>query len=218
MLKNAPLDLKTLVLLQFTRKLVISKNPMVFLIEQEKKTPKTKKEKFIENVKKKIPQNISKPVEINFAKPIMQTQMRAPRPPKTLKIPQPKLPPQFAYLRPQPNKQIQLNLGNLNPMINDPSIKIIQVTGADQPVIVKGKMGTMPTATTLSLQEINSILQEFSKKSKIPIGKGTTKIIIGNLSLSALVSQGTASFTIEKIPLAPPRPARQIKKRPILRR
>ena len=54
MLENSSLELKTLVLLDFTKRLIISKNPLVFLIKP--KLPKTKSQEFIEKVKKKIPE------------------------------------------------------------------------------------------------------------------------------------------------------------------
>ena len=60
MLENSSVELKTLVLLDFTKRLIISKNPMEFLIKQE--PPKTKSHEFVEKVKQRIPEEIKKEI------------------------------------------------------------------------------------------------------------------------------------------------------------
>ena len=124
----------------------------------------------------------------------------------SLRIPEMRLPPQFAYLKPgEPRQNANIDLGKLNDLIYDPAVKIIEVNGENQQTIVKGSMGTQPTNIILTKEEIDQILQKFSKASKIPIGEGTNKIILGNLSLSAIISrEAGARFIITKMPLAPP--------------
>ena len=204
MLENSSVELKTLVLLNFTKRLIISKNPMgFFLVKQE--LPKTKKEEFVEKIKK-IGNFESLSENFGQEKIKIQTQRKISlqRPIQTapiLKIPETRLPPQFAYLRPYATNEIDLDLGELNPFLADSAVNVIESNGPDKAVIVKGGMGTKPTNVILSEQEINNIIQIFSKKSKIPAGEGFTKIVLGKYVLSAVVSKETGSkFIITKLP------------------
>ena len=204
MLENSSVELKTLVLLNFTKRLIISKNPMgFFLVKQE--LPKTKKEEFVEKIKK-IGNFESLSENFGQEKIKIQTQRKISlqRPIQTapiLKIPETRLPPQFAYLRPYATNEIDLDLGELNPFLVDSAVNVIESNGPDKAVIVKGGMGTKPTNVILSEQEINNIIQIFSKKSKIPAGEGFTKIVLGKYVLSAIVSKETGSkFIITKLP------------------
>ncbi len=196
MLENSSVELKTLVLLNFTKRLIISKNPMEFLVRQE--PPKTKRDEFAEEVKKKIPEEIKMGT---FFKPITKSfEISRQKSQPILKIPETRLPPQFAYLRPYATNEIDLDLGELNPFLADPAVNVIESNGPDKAVIVKGRMGTKPTNIILSEQGINQIIQIFSKKSKIPAGEGFTKIVLGNYVLSAIVSKETGSkFIITKL-------------------
>jgi len=198
MLENLPEELQTLILLQFTEKLVIGTSPTIFLKEMNK--PKTKSEKFKATVKSKIPNLVEKiPQPRTFAPPQMA-------PPPSIRVPEMRLPPQFAYLRPNATTAVKLDLGKLNPLLDDPAISVIESNGPNQYTIVRGRMGTKPTQIVLTKEEIDQILQTFSKKSKIPIGEGVTKIVLGNLSLSAIISPEGSRFSIKKIPPVPPSP------------
>ncbi|MBI2003958.1 hypothetical protein HYS72_00650 [Candidatus Pacearchaeota archaeon] len=199
MLENSSVELKTLVLLDFTKRLIISKNPMEFLVRQE--LPKTKRDEFAEKINKKIPEEIK--AGTFFQPPTKSFEISRQKSQPILKIPETKLPPQFAYLRPYATNEIDLNLGGLNPFLTDPAVNVIESNGPDKAVLVKGRMGAKPTNIILSEQEINQIIQIFSKKSKIPAGEGFTKIVLGNYVLSAIVSKETGSkFIITKLPPA----------------
>ena len=222
MLENSSVELKTLVLLEFTKRLIISKNPMEFLIREKRELPKTKKEnkfldneKFIEKIKahqsyplgkNKISDSegvfsgeieIQRPRQIPIQRPLQNTQI--------LRVPETRLPPQFAHLRPYATNEIDLDLGELNALLADNAVNVIESNGPDKAVIVKGGMGTKPTNIILSEQGINQIIQIFSKKSKIPAGEGAVKIALGRYILSAIVSEEAGSrFIITKLPSAPP--------------
>lgn len=200
MLENSSLELKTLVLLEFTKRLIISKNPMEFLIKQE--SPMTKSRDFAEKVKQKIPEDIKKET---YFKPLTKSfEISRQKSQPILKIPETRLPPQFAYLRPYAVTETQLDLGELNPLLADNNVKVIESNGADKAVIVRGTMGTKPTNIILTEQEINEIIQNFSKKSKIPAGEGAVKIALGQYELSAIISEEYGSrFLIKKIPSVP---------------
>ena len=103
MLENASVELKTLVLLEFTKRLIISKNPMEFLVKQE--LSKTKRDEFIDKIKEKTRSFQLSSENFGQEKIGIQTQRKISmqRPIQTapiLKIPETRLPPQFAYLRP----------------------------------------------------------------------------------------------------------------------
>ena len=206
MLENASVELKTLVLLEFTKRLIISKNPMEFLVKQE--LSKTKRDEFIDKVKEKTRSFQLSSENFGQEKIGIQTQRKISmqRPIQTapiLKIPETRLPPQFAYLRPYATNEIDLDLGGLNPFLADSAVNVIESNGPGKAVIVKGGMGTKPTNVILSEQEINQIIQIFSKKSKIPAGEGAVKIVLGRYILSAIISEEAGSrFIIQKLPSA----------------
>lgn len=199
MLDNSSVELKTLVLLEFTKRLVIAKNPMEFLVKPE---IKTKRVEFLERVKTKIPEITEK-----FPEPIqMQRQTRRVpvRVAPVLRMPETRLPPQFAYLRPTATTETEIRLEKLDPLLYDPAVSVIESHGPDQAIIVRGSMGTKPTDIFLSKDEITQIIQEFSKKAKIPAGEGAVKIALGRYILSAIISEEAGSrFIIQKLPPEP---------------
>jgi hypothetical protein len=114
-------------------------------------------------------------------------------------IPEPRLPPHIQYLKPTPvNKYIEL--GKLGPMINDPMVKIIECYGPDQNIGVKGGMGERKTGIILNKDEIDKVIDKFSKETKIPVQEGIFKVVSGRLILLAVISGVTGTkFTITKM-------------------
>lgn len=116
-----------------------------------------------------------------------------------LTIPDVNLPPRFDYLRPVP-KEMSVDLKKLNPLIKDMNVRIIECEGAEQNVIVKGKMGEKKTPIVLNNDEINDIVNIFSKETKIPLHEGVYKVVLGNLIFLAIVSEVIGSkFIIRKM-------------------
>lgn len=116
-----------------------------------------------------------------------------------LKIPEPKLPVEFQYLRPIPTRK-EIDLGKLNPLINDPAVQIIECEGPDKPIIVSGAMGRKPTPIILSNEDIEDIISKFSSASKIPVDVGVFKVVVGRLIFSAIISDVVPSrFIIRKM-------------------
>ncbi len=142
-----------------------------------------------------VPPKIKAP---QMQKPIPQQSMPRRRP-NLMPIPNYPLPPGLQYLQPYPT-QAQVNLGKLNPLIQDPAVRNIECNGPGEPVIVKGAMGMKPTKIILSDNDIKSTIQAFSEAAKIPVDEGVYKIIAGNLILSAIVSEVISSkFIINKM-------------------
>ncbi len=172
------------------------------------------KEEFAQAATKPLVQ--SKRKEISELKQQEKPQLRQPSPQfynpqqmavsslPQIKIPEPKLPPNFEYLRPSPTNE-EINLKKLNPLLKDNFVKTIECVGPDQNIIVTGAMGRKPTAIKLSKQEILDVLETFAIKAKIPLSKGAFKIAFGNLILSAITSEVVGSkFLIKKMEMARP--------------
>jgi len=116
-----------------------------------------------------------------------------------LNIPEPRLPEHLQYIRPIPEEAL-IELGKIIPLIKDPAIRIIECDGPDEKIIVKGAIGVKPTAIILREDEIKEIIEEFSKKSKIPVHDGIYRVAVGRLVLSAIVSTVIPpKFIIEKM-------------------
>jgi hypothetical protein len=114
-------------------------------------------------------------------------------------IPDSKLPPHIQYLKPVPiNKDI--DLAKLNPLINDSIVRAIECYGPGENIVVKGGMGVKKTAIILEKEEIDNIIQRFSKETKIPVQEGVFKVAAGRLILTAIISEIVGSkFLIKKI-------------------
>lgn len=117
-----------------------------------------------------------------------------------LSIPEIRLPPHLTYLRPIPtSEQKNLDLMKLNPLVKDPSVKLI-IGNSEANVVVSGKMGTKPTKIFLTKEDVSRIIKTFSDASKIPISEGVYKVVVGNLIFSAVFSEIAGSrFIIRKM-------------------
>lgn len=121
-------------------------------------------------------------------------------------IPEPKLPSHLEYLQPIPTAGVEIDLFKLNPLIQDVAVRIIEVN-PDERVIVSGTMGTMPVNIILDKEDIDRVINKFSEASKIPISEGIYKIVVGNLVLSAIMSETISSKFIIKKMLVPKGPS-----------
>lgn len=127
------------------------------------------------------------------------------RPPPTLRIPETPLPPRLQYIKPSPTS-INLDLGRLGTLMQNPTITSIECNGPEEHIILRGQKGMQTSNIILDEQEINQILENFSKATKIPLHEGVMKIAAGNLILSAIVSDVIGSkFIIKKMIQSPQR-------------
>lgn len=117
-----------------------------------------------------------------------------------LRIQEIPLPATVSYLKPIPTNE-EIDLKNLNTLIQDPLVKVIECNGPNENIFVGGIMGRKPTTTKLSQNEIEEILGKFAAASKIPVHEGLFKAAIGNLVISAVISEiAGIKFVIRKIP------------------
>jgi hypothetical protein len=114
-------------------------------------------------------------------------------------IPDSRFPPHIQYVKPTPiNKEI--DLGKLNAFVNDSRVMVIECYGPEENLTVKGGMGVKKTGIVLTKEEIDDIIQRFSKESKIPVQEGIFKVVVGKLILTAIISETVGSkFVIKKV-------------------
>lgn len=136
------------------------------------------------------------------SEPFIPTKVQIRKPaglPPMLRIPEPPLPETVSYIRPVPTSEV-IDLGRLNILVNDPLIKIIECNGADKNIVVMGIMGRKSTPLRLDKEEMSQVLERFSAAAKIPVNEGLFKAAVGNLVISAVVSEIVGiQFIIRKI-------------------
>lgn len=222
---------RTLVLLELTRRMVLYSSPETYIKKLEKErnkkyetdedvyTPKPDQENS-QGSKKQDLSNKEKSNQESLDKNKLKDMERgnsqkAPKPkPKkvptrkepsnkegSLKAPEPKLPAQFSHLKPD-NKNIDLDLGKINPLLKDSAVKVIECPGPNEKIMVKGDMGEKPTNIMVSQEEINEIIETFSDKAGIPVEQGTTQLVLGKFQMTVIKPEGEGNkrFIIKKLP------------------
>jgi len=165
---------------------ILEKKPTPIFTREVKEIQIPPKEQAKKPIEKPLP---PKPPVRQFTKPL----------PKPLFIPEPKLPEHLEYLKPIPTPGVEIDLFKINPLIKDPAVRIIEAN-PEEKVIVIGTMGTRPTDIILSREDIDRIINTFSEVSKIPTTEGIYRVVVGNLILSAIISETIGSrFTIKKM-------------------
>jgi len=193
-------NLKKLVLLEFTKELIKNSNKLVFY-QTRTEVNKKKKEEL-----KTIEKSRSLVESIGKLKIFPQSVQKQQIPLRVLRIPTTRLPPNLQYLKPYPTN-IKLDLGKLNPLVNDPGVDAIECNKKDEELLVSGRFGIKKTGIILTEEEIVEIIDKFSKAAKIPYEEGIFDVAVGNLEFSAIYSEILGSkFIIRKLTF--PQPAR----------
>jgi hypothetical protein len=195
---------KNLFLLTFTQELI--KNSGGYMIRLNKileKAQSPEEERVKEIIKSKhvkedlVPRTkeMNEPFHFRSKKPAVFSGKRK----RVLRIPEQRLPPQFSYLKPTASNA-EIDLGKLNPLIQDPVVNEIECNGPGEKIYVRGSMGHKPTAITLSKEEIREVIDKFSQESKIPVQDGVYNVAVGKLNFHAIVSETVGSkFIIKKL-------------------
>ncbi len=133
---------------------------------------------------KKLRRSISE----SLAKPI---------PPKT----PPQLQPSMGTVQPEAQPRPEdLELGKLASFLKDQSIQSIECPGPGRNLLLKryGKINT--TKVTLNQVEITNIINNFAQQARIPVVGGILKAAVGDLVISAVISDFVGSrFILNKI-------------------
>jgi len=192
-------DFKKFFLIKFTEELIkhsekIELRKLEGIIEKKERKRNAPRREFV-----KTELGITIPLEKIPARQIRRTARVREIAKPSLFIPEPKLPEHLEYLKPMPTPGVEIDLWKLNPLIKDPAVRIIEVN-PDEKVLVTGAMGTRPANIILNKEDIDRVLNEFSKVSKIPVEEGVYRIVVGNLILSAVISEVIGSkFMIRKM-------------------
>ncbi|MCL5018515.1 MAG: hypothetical protein M1416_01975 [Candidatus Pacearchaeota archaeon] len=204
-------DFKKIFLIKFTEQLIrnsekidIRKLQGIIAQKEKKKFKKLSEKDFVKIEKLGIKLPIERFPSRQARRMPMVREMAKP----TLFIPESKLPEHLEYLKPMPTAGVEIDLWKLNPLIKDRAVRVIEVN-PDEKVVVTGAMGTKTTDIILNKEDINRVINEFAKISKIPIEEGVYRVVVGNLILSAVISEVIGSkFIIRKmiIPAKPKQP------------
>ncbi|MBX4196196.1 hypothetical protein KW805_01255 [Candidatus Pacearchaeota archaeon] len=137
-----------------------------------------------------------RPMPMQHPSPFMPPRVIPPQ------LKQPQLPPPLpAY---QPSEETAhatetLGLTKLSQFLADSGVMMIECAGPDKAVVVTKGGVFQTTSTTLNVEEIDSIMKEISEKTKIPIVPGIFKAALGNLLITAVVSEFVGTrFIIQK--------------------
>lgn len=94
-----------------------------------------------------------------------------------------------------------IGLDKITPIILDPSVVSIECPGPDKPLLVNQQGRINATNIILKSEDIDNVMKEISTKTKIPLMNGMFKAALGNVIITALISEflGTR-FVIQKMP------------------
>ena len=180
---------KELFLLAFTRELIINSagGEIIELESEEIKEDKQKKEVIKQAI---APKKQFKPLP----KPFRMQSL-----PRRLIIPVERFPQRLAYIRPAPAMN-EVDVGKLNKILADPVVQTIECHGPDTEVIIRDP-SLKKTDIKLTKEEINTIVENFAKKAKIPSVQGVFRVAVGRLIFSAIISDVVGTkFIIKKMP------------------
>jgi len=124
--------------------------------------------------------------------------------PKPLETQPGKKPPALLQQKPSPPTQgvpqQSINLGKITQFLLDPSVLSIECPGPGKNVLVN-RAGVIQTApTVLTKEEIETLMNEISEKTRIPLISGLFKAAFQDLILTAVVSEFVGTrFMIQKM-------------------
>lgn len=212
---------RILFLKEFTRELILnsSENPKNLALENETKKffseiasvfgEKIKNEESFENLNLQITENEQKPripvVQIPRVVPrniFRETIRRNFVPQNNNKISSDfKLSIMSSSKSNEKNEQeiVEIDYGKLTGLIEDKKIEAIECPGAGKNILVKIRGSKNSTAIALNSNEIKSLLEQFSRQARIPLIGSTFKAYIGNILVTAVMSETGTRFILTKI-------------------
>lgn len=194
-------NIATLFLRNFTKELIINSAVSSKGISEEKEKPGKE-----ESEQPKLTQPIeSSKQEFKVSRfgtiPVEQRSIRVQSPvAKPIKAP-PRASTESRFQRQiEPIPETRFGFEKLSMFMRDPSITGIECQGPGKPLII-GKMGRKElTKITLTEKEIRGIIERFAEEARIPVIKGLFKAIIGDLMMTAVVSEIAGSrFIITRV-------------------
>ncbi|MBU0467198.1 MAG: hypothetical protein KJ718_06315 [Nanoarchaeota archaeon] len=131
------------------------------------------------------------PILHPFQEPRGQIQKKAP-------IPLPKTMPQ-AKSKKQPQKPETINLGKIAQVLLDPAVFSVECPGPGKNILVNRGGRIQASSLALAPEEIQTIMENFSEKTRIPLISGVFKAAYKDLIATAVVSDFVGTrFMIQK--------------------
>jgi hypothetical protein len=93
---------------------------------------------------------------------------------------------------------LEVDFGKIIFLVRDPLVTYIDCQGENKDIIIRKAGRVFKTQLTLNKQEIDSIIQSFSDKARIPLMEGMLKARFNNLEIAAVISQTSSSFILRK--------------------
>lgn len=105
----------------------------------------------------------------------------------------------MAVLQPEPIPA-GFALGKLDFLVKDAKVNAIECSGPGKLILAKSLGMSSVTKVSLTDNEIQEIIEKFSQQSRIPVMSGLFKAAVGNLIITAVISDFLGSrFIIEKM-------------------
>ncbi|MFA5259085.1 MAG: hypothetical protein WC979_07800 [Candidatus Pacearchaeota archaeon] len=173
---------------------------------KQKLTPEDSKDIFRQMIKSVSTEDKRKPIVYRKTVPLKPAVMSKPiQPIQRQMAPRQTTPEPVA--RPLPQNLLSKNSGSgesgmkkIDPLLKDISILAIECPGPEKNILLKRNNETNRAKLTLNQNEINMIIENFSKQARIPIVGGILKAAVGNMVISAVISDFVGSrFIINKI-------------------
>jgi len=117
------------------------------------------------------------------------------------------LPPQDLGRKPEPPRPAQasfpriadIDFGNVTPLIQNPSINMVECPGPGKNLIIRTYNIRKPANIQLSLEQMQNIVNQFSKKARVPLINGLFRAWIDKFLVSSIIAQGQPmNFIIQK--------------------
>jgi hypothetical protein len=108
-------------------------------------------------------------------------------------------PPQIVNEPTEVPKREEGDYGKIMTFVNDPSVHVIECSGANKPMKVVKAGQRQITKASLTEEEIRSLLEQISEEVHIPLLEGVFRAAVSNFTISAIVSPMIGSkFIIKK--------------------
>jgi hypothetical protein len=92
-------------------------------------------------------------------------------------------------------------LGKVISFLNDPSVFAVECKGEGQNLLVNRQGNILVTQLSLSKEEIDNLLDEISRKTRIPVMSGVFKAVFDDYIITAVISEFVGKrFVIQKRP------------------
>ena len=210
------MSIRTQFLQQFIRALVIEKSRTLLAVTVQEKIPSLETQQIKETLKSSVSPTTPQPLQPS----VLQRPSQPPRPTQPFGLPRPRLlprqqrmplprfrpriaPPKPANpaLAPPPithHLTIE-SLAKINSLLADSGIGTIECPGPGLPIVIERGGMMQNTPFNFSVDELSTLMQEISDKTRIPLGSVIFKASLGDAIITAVVSEYAGTrFIIQK--------------------